>query len=685
MAEGILAQLKVLIGLDSTKLKAGLDESAILAKKSAGKIQGEFGSLASSIQRLLAPFGNVGGPIAGSLSAVGRSAGEATRSMGSLGGALAVVAGAVAAAGLAAGLVSLAKKAADVGAKIYEASQKTGMGATQMSGMMAVAKETGGDFEGLSTALARAGANLAALGEHGAKSADKMNLLGRAALAAGDSAAKPLGNRIHDVVKEILSWNNEADRNRALTELLGRGWMNNITTLEAWANAADGGAAAARRLGINFDDEHARQAKNFQVELKILEGEAAGLGLTLGTKVLPTLTKMLLVLVGMGPTISNIADKMGHWYSLLGPMAAIQFFRGLAGSSKEATQAMTDFLTQVDALTSTFAKTGEEGPALGGGKTKQLSDALAGLIERERDELSEAAITGNKQRELQAEYDRTTRQIQKLVGAGGSYAESLTAQGLALDIYRAKMLKYIESLPVSIPDMLRPPAAPGLRLPGSIPSASLADLKPLPPAFIDQIIAARNAEVSLNRVATNLREEFNLSSPALAVLGERYRGLTILQIAQEESAEKTIKTLSALERAGYFDSAADKFNDFKVKLIADGNDIAGHLIRDLGGALNEIEDQIARLIVTGKRANFKQTFQGLAEGIIKTGEQKVLSIVLGGFGIHTGGTKPDGSQGNPIWVKMADKVGGGIGGIFGKSAGSESGDGNDSTPGLEEF
>lgn len=676
MAEGILAQLKVLIGLDSTKLTAGLDESAILAKKSAGKIQGEFSSLASSIQRLLAPFGNIGGPIAGSLSAVGRSAGEATKSLGSLGGALAVVGGAgvVAAAGLGAGLVSLAIKAADVGAKIFDASQNTGMGAAQMSGMMAVAKEMGGDFDSVSITLARAGANLAALGEHGAKSADKMNLLGRAALAAGDSGAKPLGNRIHDVVKEILSWNNQADRNRALNELLGRSWVNNITTLEAWANAADGGAAAARKFGIYFDDEHARQAKQFTIAIAIMRGELGALGLIIGQTVIPWLTNWMQGIQGLSARWEAFTKVLGAGVALM--VGDLDAAKGLWGeyqdASKRADQTQTDFLVNLQNLTQGAIKAGEEGLKPLTGKTKNFSDALAGLIERERDELSEVAIAGNKQRELQAEYDRTTRQIQKLVGAGGSYTESLTAQGLALDIYRAKMLAYIKSLPTTIPDVHRPPAAPSLAMPGAIPGGLLSNFNPIPPALISDLLKLRDAEESAGKRAKFLREEENLSTPALNKLAAAFPNLTLYQIAASEAGEKYIRTLQKMEQSGVFVSAADKFSQFKDQLIADGNDMAGHLIRDLGGALNQIEDQIARLAVTGKRINIKQITQGFAEGVIKSGEQKALSMVLGGFGIHAGGTKPDGTQGNPMWVKLADKAG--LGGIFGgaKAGSSES-------------
>jgi hypothetical protein len=659
MAEGILAQLKVLLGLDSSKLKTGLDESAILAKKSAGKVEGEFRSLASSIQRLLSPFGNIGGPIASSLSAVGRSAGEATRSLGSLGGTLALVGGAgvVAAGGLAAGLFALAIKAADVGAKIYDASEKTGMGARAMSGLMAVAKETGGDFDGLTSSLARAGANLAGLREHGAKSADKMNLLGRAAQTAGDSALKPMGNRIHDVVKEILSWNNSADRNRALTELLGRNWMNNITTLEAWANAADGGAAAAQRLGINFDDEHARQAKNFQVELKLLEGEAAGLALTLGNKLLPTLTRMLLVLVGMGPTISNIADKMGHWYSMIGPMAAVQFFRGLTGSSKEATQAMTDFLTQVDALTRTFAKSGEEGKPGRAKPHKEKFDALAALIAKEKDQLDEMDIENLGIRKLTREYDLIIEEINKAVKAHGSETEALQAKTLALEIYLRKLGEY-----ATAHRDLTPPAAPTLKtsIPTTMPDLGTIFAKPLPPGTLTQL-EHLNVDTSKFRSSEEaLNKEYQLSYSSLEELKKIFGDLAPAEIAATREGQKWINALTRMEEQGKSLDFGKAFRGQLDAMIADGDKFAENLAQIFRQTVNDINNQLARL-ATGEKItakNWKEMRTGIEQKLIGAGLQKAEGTVISTiFGKSDMGGKPTGSRSQPFYVRILDKMG----------------------------
>src|SRR5579883_1413928 len=64
--------------------------------------------------------------------------------------AVGVAVGAGAVTGLAAAMFELADKSSEVGEKIYEASEKTGLSAESLSGLNAISKETGGNFEGLS-------------------------------------------------------------------------------------------------------------------------------------------------------------------------------------------------------------------------------------------------------------------------------------------------------------------------------------------------------------------------------------------------------------------------------------------------------------------------------------------------------------------------------------------------------
>jgi phage-related minor tail protein len=146
-----------------------------------------------------------------------------------------------------------------------------------------------------------------------------------------------------------------------------------------------------------------------------------------------------------------------------------------------------------------------------------------------------------------------------------------------------------------------------------------------------------------------LRAETELSDASFQRLAAAFPGLTEAEVAATAAGRKMIEQLTKFDQLG---TAAEQFTEFRNKLIDEGNDVAGHLIQTLGGAVNQLEDAFAHLAVTGK-ANFKQIYQGIEESLVKTGLQKGVSTVLGGLRLPGGGGKPDGSSGHPLWVKMA--------------------------------
>src|ERR1051326_8063350 len=57
---------------------------------------------------------------------------------------------------LSVAMFELAEKSAETGEKIYELHEQSGLSAESLSGLMAIAKETGGSFDSLGNGLARA-------------------------------------------------------------------------------------------------------------------------------------------------------------------------------------------------------------------------------------------------------------------------------------------------------------------------------------------------------------------------------------------------------------------------------------------------------------------------------------------------------------------------------------------------
>jgi len=433
--------------------------------------------------------------------------------------------------------------------------------------------------------------------------------------------------------------------------------MQNVSSLKILAEQGYAPAIAeAKKLGLFFDDNAARQAKQFSDSLAILKAEASALGVAIGQKAVPAFSALARALQSIGPDLRS---------SFWGASAAILALSGdLVGAKKawgehekavkDADQVQTDWQVHLDNLTA-GQKAAEDANKKLTGAVKEHRDVLAEIVEREKDELASLDTVGGKQRQIQSEYSRTVREIDKAVAAGGSYKESLEAQALALDVYRQKLMQIPALLPKDMPGVPGLPSAPPqLHVPSALAAAQLApsalggELPSLSKTLSE--LAKLPGEVDSSRgMLKALRAETELSDASFQRLASAFPGLTEAEVAATAAGRKMIEQLTKFDQLG---TAAEQFTEFRNKLIDEGNNVAGHLIQTLGGAVNQLEDAFAHLAVTGK-ANFKQIYQGIEESLVKTGLQKGVSTVLGGLRLPGGGGKPDGSSGHPLWVKMA--------------------------------
>ncbi len=209
-----------------------------------------------------------------------------------------IAAGAVAGLGIA--MFELADKAAETGEKIFEMSEKTGLAAENISGLMAVTKETGGNFEALSTGLGRAEVNLTKImaGAAGAHSEISQLMGGTKGLA--ELGLQPMDERLQAVLHRIFELNDVGERNRALQELMGRGWQENVESLKLLAEQGYGPAIEqAKKFGMFFDEASAQRAKQFRVEWEQTKAEFEALALTLGQKLVPAFNTVMHNIVTM--------------------------------------------------------------------------------------------------------------------------------------------------------------------------------------------------------------------------------------------------------------------------------------------------------------------------------------------------------------------------------------------------
>lgn len=205
-------------------------------------------------------------------------------------------------AGVATGMLALAEHAAEVGNEIYEAGEKTGMSAVHLSAINALAKETGGSFDALTVALARAGVNLQnALIEPGELTAKVLAKVMGGAQNLANLGLQPMDDRIQTVLHHIFALNDAGEREQALQALMGRGWQQNVEVLKMLAEQGYAPAIEkAKEFGVFFDTKSAADAHTFTVEVHTLKSELSGLGLTLGRDLIPWFSEWLASAHAMG-------------------------------------------------------------------------------------------------------------------------------------------------------------------------------------------------------------------------------------------------------------------------------------------------------------------------------------------------------------------------------------------------
>jgi len=686
-----LGSIYVELVANTGKFLSGMDQASIAAKRTGKDIRAGMGEISGALASL-GPAGQAAGAV---LEGVGYKAKEAFDVAGRNGRGLGVLLAGSVLGGITAvggGMIALANHAAEVGSAIGTASTKTGISATQMSGLYALTKETGGSFEALSTSLARAGANLEKTAEGGGKTSKILWDMMGGAKGAAELGLKPMGDRIQAVLHHIFALHDAGQRNLALNQLLGKGWSENVSTLRLLAMQGYGPAIEqAKRMGVFFDAGAIAQAKQYQVEIRDMTARWSAFTITLGQKVIPFLNRTMIGMQGMGGVIAHTLGILGSVVTMPfeGPKGAMEEWKALKQAWKDAVQQQTDYEVHLQSLTTGQQAATDNEDKLKGG-VKAHADALASLIERERDEVVELGIHGGKFRQIQAEYDRTIREIDKYVRAGGSERESLEARSLALDIYRKKIEQATESLlkvpklplwgndfaaaggaePIDFTKKMIPP----------MPGAGTFTEKPALDLTVGQLAKMPTNEDDLSASGRALKQVSEMSAGGMNALAKALGNVSLQSAITDPALQRVIADVARFDKGGAFETFGESVRRGLDGIVIAGDRAGAELANTFLRAVDQIEDSFASLAVTGK-GNFKQLFQGIEQNIFKVGLQKAASGILGKFGI---GGKADGSRGNPLYVRLADRLalGGGLGAGAGVSGGAPGGGASGAAGGL---
>ena len=124
-----------------------------------------------------------------------------------------------------------------------------------------------------------------------------------------------------------------------------------------------------------------------------------------------------------------------------------------------------------------------------------------------------------------------------------------------------------------------------------------------------------------------------------------------------------------------WDQAAIKVGTFGEKMRSvlnqvalDAENLGGKIAEEMNKAIGGIEDNIAKLIVTGK-SNFKALFEGIAESLVKTQLQSAVGGIEKAAGFRIPGLegKKGETPGNPLYVHDVGPGSGSLGPGFGAS------------------
>ena len=145
---------------------------------------------------------------------------------------------------------------------------------------------------------------------------------------------------------------------------------------------------------------------------------------------------------------------------------------------------------------------------------------------------------------------------------------------------------------------------------------------------------------------------------------------TLLVDAEEYDFQRRIiqQWDAAVSKVGTF---SQRMKGLFNELALEGQNFSGKMFESFHKAINDVETQLAKLVVTGK-ANFKEILQSMEESIVKAGIQKGVGAIAGAIGLNIPGlgAKADGSSSNPFYVKNVDA---GVGGLLGAGGGQPNG------------
>jgi hypothetical protein len=657
-----LGQIVIELLAGTAGFTSGMDKASYAGKKAAKDIEQSFNTMgdkvSSSLSGVLSSFGEFGNVI----GEMGKKLSEAFDGIGesktSIGATLSVLGGlSVVAIGATSALAMLSKEGAEITERLSQVSQKTGISVNQLQVLEAAGGSVGLSLEDMVTAFRKFDQVLTGNGKNAVLAATTLKALG---ITAKDNKEALL--QAADAFKQMEDGPVKA---ADAVALFGKSGLAMIPFLNKGREGILEFQDAVDTFGPKITNEGIKNTEEWKVSVEKLSLAWKELAVTISDEVLPAMTKGAEGVAGLlrgVSVLSGAALEAGKAAlsgdSVSGAVAGYLALRtAQTGANKDEEDALQRKNEAITAYQQHYKEIYELEKAGGKAQLEYLQ--------------AQEAITAA----IQANDNKTAARLESTLptlkaAADAEVARLAAAQRLAAT-YAAIEAGFKKGAPKPLPKFedVKPNT--------SLWETGTANIAPdLGTKQFADVSHALDGLVNDTTLGTQALENFyskwkDSSHGTVASINADYDAqlahfqllLSIGEINEEQAKDVYLKIqqqrfegLKRLRTDNGESTFADAWQNTFAQLAASGKDFARSITSDIGGAIEGLNEQLAKFAVTGKGLNLKEVGQNLGANLVssalKKSESGLFSSIGGLFGLDS--TKPDGSTAQAaLWVQFA--------------------------------
>jgi hypothetical protein len=286
-------KLKYTIESDNSKAKKDVQEVDTLITKLFGKktsssgLQSSFKEVASEISNITSAL--TGDRLSGAASQVTSLADAFGAIPGPAGLAVGAIAGiGVAAVGAGAALFELTEKAAAYGESIYNAQVKTGLHANTLSAMQVAAKQSGVEFDQVTSSIQKFAQTVGQAAEGSDKAGKSLVALGLDPKKAAEDLDASLGK----VLKKIADAPTIVEKNTLAFQAFGKQGKELLPFIEKFHGDLPALTEELEKMGVTIGDKDALAAHEFGDQMTLVTEQVEKTAIKIGSAFMPVFYQM---------------------------------------------------------------------------------------------------------------------------------------------------------------------------------------------------------------------------------------------------------------------------------------------------------------------------------------------------------------------------------------------------------